>query len=175
MATHPAGCSLAGWTAAEVKADRTAARLGVRRLLIALTVLVALGLEMLATGAGVEAAKAPLPRILGCHGELAVKPTHVYLSCGKAAPVLSKLRWSEWTSKTALAKGKLTVYTCPRHCSHPKAVSYAARVAVRDPVPAHNGSTFYVLSLTYAVKRVTHLEIWINHHLFVASKKSGKV
>ncbi len=147
----------------------------VSRVLIALTFVASFGIGVLAAGAHAEAAKEPLPRILGCHGELAIKPSRVYLSCGKAAPVLSILRWSEWTSKTALAKGKLTIYNCPDRCSRVKAVLYAATVVVRDPVPAHNGSAFYVLLVTFSVKHRTHQEIWINHHLFVASRKSGKV
>jgi hypothetical protein len=156
----------------------TAARGASRSRFAKLSVLVLVsGALVLSFGAvpsspALEMTSKPLPRIAGCHRVLPIKPARVYLGCGRAAPVLSSVAWTSWTSSEALAKAIITNYTCSARCKHRVATSYHARVAFRDPVPAKSGLEFYILTVTYSVRHKVIEQVWINHQLFIAKKKA---
>ncbi len=118
-----------------------------------------------------DANKTSLPLLLTCAGSGTVRPASFVVDCQSSRSYLTGVHWSTWTTKSATGSATLVTNACTPSCQTGHITRVSARVAARSPIPGRRGEVFYLLTLTYTVSGKSQSHVWIDHHLFVSSKK----
>jgi hypothetical protein len=97
-----------------------------------------------ATAVGAAATAAP-PKLAGCvpGSAAAVRPRKIIVACGDANFYFTKLRWSSWGPKQAVANGTATVNDCKPYCAAGHFHTYAAVVTLTRPKSCSDGALVY--------------------------------
>ncbi|MGV9455365.1 hypothetical protein [Streptomyces sp. NPDC003635] len=78
---------------------------------------------------------AELPVLVDCFWHPEVRPTDFMLACGDGNSRLTSLRWSEWDTDSAQAKGVNWVNDCKPYCAAGRFDSYPVTVRLDRPEP----------------------------------------
>lgn len=97
-------------------------------------------LVVVATVAAAATAAAP-PRLAGCvpGSTPTVRPKKIIVACGDANFYFTKLVWSSWNGKQAVASGTATLNDCKPYCAAGHFHSYRATVTLARPRACSNG------------------------------------
>ena len=77
------------------------------------------------------AAKAPLPGIVNCAGQLDVKPKEIVFTCADAGVMIMDISWTKWNQNTAKGTGTLVWNTClPETCVDGIVQKYAVNITL---------------------------------------------
>lgn len=101
--------------------------------------------------AATPAAKAPLPGVVDCLGQLQSKPKEIVLTCADAGIVITDINWTKWNQNTAKGTGTLVWNTClPETCAAGIVQKYAVNITLpKDGLatgPGANGKFVDVFS-----------------------------
>jgi len=110
--------------------------------------------------------KPPLPTLLTCANTEVLRPQQFVVDCRSSRAQLEGVHWSNWTADSASGSGIWVVDNCIPNCASGRVTRQHSIVAARTPVPAHKGTVFYLLTVTYQTNSYTDKEVWIAHRLF---------
>ena len=104
----------------------------IRRSVAAIAATAALvAVPAVSASAVAPAAKAPLPGIVNCAGQLEVKPKEIVIACADAGIMITDISWSKWNQNTAKGTGTLAWNTClPATCVDGIVQTYKVKITL---------------------------------------------
>ncbi|AWW41284.1 MULTISPECIES: hypothetical protein [Streptomyces] len=104
----------------------------------AATLVAAMGTASAAPSGTPSAASAPAkwthaPVLVDCFWKSQVRPEDFILACGDGNSRLTKLDWSHWNRRSAVARGLNAVNDCLPYCAAGRFHSYAVKVRLDRP------------------------------------------
>ncbi|MFF2811387.1 hypothetical protein ACFVT2_30290 [Streptomyces sp. NPDC058000] len=94
--------------------------------------------------------------VIDCTGNAQQRPGTFMLACGDGNNVLTSLRWSQWQSGSAVARGTDMVNDCRPYCAAGHFHGYPVKVRLDNAQPraGHSGKRHFTrVTLTYPAGR----------------------
>ena len=90
--------------------------------------------------------------LLGCTGKSVVEPKSFVISCADGNAMLTKTRWSAWTSSGAKGTTTFAINLCNPYCAASRTSFFPnSLVTVSGPVSTKHGVLFSSLVVTYRI------------------------